>query len=166
MAGPCSPKHGLCLFTVLKTLFFCMVWSFLKTFELMAGLWSPNYSPVMFTVLIIRFVWMFCSRLETFKFMAGPRSPVSLSRLSSFRGVKDSFRFDVMQSFKNVQLNGWSCFPKHGPFLFTVLRNLLVWMLCSHVKHSSLWLGRAPQRPLSRPSSFRGVKESFRFDVM
>ena len=146
--------------------FFCMVWSFLKTFEPMAGLWSPNYSPVLFTVLNIRFVWMFCSRSETFKFMAGPRSPISLSRLSSFRGVEDSFRFDVMQSFKNVQMNGWSCSPKRGPVLFTVLKILLVWMLCSQVKHSSLWLGRAPQRFLSRPSSFGGVKESFRFDVM
>ena len=166
MAGPCSPKHGPVFFTVLKTFFFLHGMKFSKTFELMAGLWSSKHSPVMFTVLNIRFVWMFCSRLETFKFLAGPRSPISLSQTSSFCGVEDSIRFDVMQFFMNVQMNGWSCSDKHGPVLITMLKNLLVWMLCSHVKHSSLWLGRAPQHPLSRPSSFRGVKESFRFDVM
>ena len=162
----CSPKHFPAHFTVWKTLFVWIVWSVSKTFELMAGLWSSKHSPVLFTVSKNRFVWMFCSRLETYKLMAGRRSPISLSQPSSFRGVEESFRFDVMQFFKNIQLNGWSRSPKHGPFLITVLKILLVWMLSSHAKHSSLWRGRAPQHPLSRPSSFRGVEEWFFFDVM
>ena len=64
-----------------------MVWSFSKTFELMAGPCSPKHGPVPFTVLSKLFVWMFCSRLNTFKFMAGPRSPTSpvTAQLSSRR---------------------------------------------------------------------------------
>ena len=93
--------------------------------------------------------------------MAGPRSPISLSRPRSFRGVEESIRFDVVQSFNNVQMNGWSCSPKRGPFLFTVLKNLLVWMFCSHVKHSSLWLGRAPQHPCHGPAHFAALKIHF-----
>ena len=125
----------------------------------------------------------------------------SLSRPSSFYGVKQSFFLDVMQTFNNVHMNGWSCFPKHGPAQFTVLRQLFVWMawtfsktfeslagscypqtrpssfhgvektfrldvLQPFQKHSSWWLGCAPQHLLSRPSLFRGVKLCFRFDVM
>ena len=70
-----------------------------------------------------------------------PQHP--LSRPSLFRGVEESFRFDVMQTFNNVQMKGFSttfelmvgpCSSKHGPVLFTVLKNLFVWMLCRHVK--------------------------------
>ena len=154
-----APPNTAQLFSRCWKLFFWMVWRFSNSFELMAGLWSPKHSPVLFTVLKNRFVWMFCSRLETFKFMAGPRSPNFLSRPSSFQGVEESFRFDVVQIFKNVQMNGWSCSPKHGPFLFTVLKNLLVWMLCSHLKTFKFMVGQRSPTSLSRPSSFRGVKD-------
>ena len=49
-----------------------------------------------------------------------------LSRPSAIRGVEESFRFDVVQTFNNVQMNGWSCSPKHGPGHFTVLKTLLI----------------------------------------
>ena len=58
------------------------------------------------------------------------------------------------------------CSPKNGPVPFTVLKNFFVWMICSWLKFSSLRLGRAPQHPLSRPSSFRGVEKIFRRDIM
>ena len=46
-------------------------------------------------------------------------------------GVEDSFRFDVVQTFNNVQMNGWSCFLKHGPASFTVLKKHFYWMVWS-----------------------------------
>ena len=77
-----------------------------------------------------------------------PQHP--LSRPSSFRGVKKSFHLDVMQFFNNVQMKGWSCFPKHGPVPFTVLKNRFVWMLCSHLKTLKLMFGpRCPVLPVT-----------------
>ena len=59
------------------------------------------------------------------------------------------------------------CFSKHGPVFITVLKNFFRLDVMQPFKnHSSSWLGRAPQQPLSRPSWFCGVEESFRFDVM
>ena len=55
-----------------------------------------------------------------------PQHP--LSRPSSFRGVEDSFCLDVVQVFNNVQMNRWSCFPKHGPAQFTALSHFFVRM--------------------------------------
>ena len=53
-----------------------------------------------------------------------PQHP--LSRPSSFHGGKHGCRFDVVQTFNNVQMNGWSCFPKHGPAQVTELSQLFV----------------------------------------
>ena len=61
-----------------------------------------------------------------------PQHP--LSRPKSFRGVKLCFRFDVMQTFNSVQMNGWSCSPKHGPAQITLLSQLFVWMAWSFSK--------------------------------
>ena len=57
-----------------------------------------------------------------------------LSWPSSFRGVEDSFRFDVLQIFNSVQMNGWSCSPKHGPAQNTALGQLFVRMVWNHSK--------------------------------
>ena len=64
----------------------------------------------------------------------GRASQYLLSRPSSFHGGKHGYRFDVMQTFNNVQMNGWSCSPKHGPAQFTVLSQLFVWMAWSFLK--------------------------------
>ena len=152
-----------CFHGVENSFFFWMVWSFSKTFELMAGLWSSKHSPVLFTVLKNRFVWMFCSRLKTFKFMAGPRSPITLSRPSSFRGVEKALRFDVMRTFTRVQMNCWSCSPKHGPAHLTVWKKLFVWMIWSFFKTFELMAG--PCSP-KHGSAFHGVERPFRLDVM
>ena len=61
-----------------------------------------------------------------------PQHP--LSRPSSFHGGKHGYRFDVMQTFNNVQMNGWSCSSKHGPAQFTVLSQLFVRMAWSFSK--------------------------------
>ena len=44
----------------------------------------------------------------------------------SFRSVKNFFRGDVMDTYNNVQMNGWSCSSKQDPAHFTVLNNLFV----------------------------------------
>ena len=54
-----------------------MVWSFLKTFKVMAGPCSPKHSPVFSRCWKISFVQMLWRHLKRFKFMAGPRSPTS-----------------------------------------------------------------------------------------
>ena len=119
----CSPKHGTVHFTVLSQLFVWMAWNFSKTFKGTAGPCFPKHGRVLFTVLKNLFVWMLCSHLKTYKFMAEPASQHALSRPSSFRGVEEFFRLDVVQIFNNVQMNGWTCSPK---------------------KLSKFWLGRAP----------------------
>ena len=75
----CSPKHDPADFTVSNNFLVWMVWSFSKTFEVMAGLCSPKHGPVPFTVLKNLFVWMLCSHLKNFKFMIGLRSPTSFA---------------------------------------------------------------------------------------
>ena len=52
-----------------------------------------------------------------------------LLRPSSFSGVEESFRFVVVQIFIDVQMNGWSCSPKHGPAHFTLLKKFFVWLV-------------------------------------
>ena len=127
----CSPKHSPAHFPVLKNFFVWMVWSFSKTFKSLAWPCSPKHSPLLFTVLNNLFVWMLCSQLKTFKIMAGPRSPTPPSQPNSFRGVEETFRRDVMQTFNNVQMNRWSCFSKVGPAQFTILKKFFVRMVWS-----------------------------------
>ena len=61
-----------------------------------------------------------------------PQHP--LSRPSSFHGGKHEHRFDAMHTLNNVQINGWSCSPKHGPVHFTVLSQIFVRMAWSSSK--------------------------------
>ena len=61
-----------------------------------------------------------------------PQHP--LSQPSSLRGVEESFRFSLMQSINSVQMNGWSCSPKHGPAHITVLSQLFARMAWSFSK--------------------------------
>ena len=75
-----------------------------------------------------------------------------LSRPSSFCGVEELFRFDVMQTFNNVQMNGRSCSPKHGPGHFTVLKNFFVWIIWSFQKTFELMAG--PCSPKHGPVPF------------
>ena len=52
---------------------------------------------------------------------------------SFFHGVEELFRFDVMQPFKNIQVDGWAALSNifcHGPAHFAALKNFVVLMLC------------------------------------
>ena len=192
----CFPKRGPGHVTVLKNLLIWMVWNFSKTFKLMIEPCSPKHGPVLFTVLKTLFVLMFGSHVKTFKFMAGPRSPTSpvtaqlfsrrwrivsfwccadiqhcsnermvvlpQTRSKAFHGVDDYFYRVGMNLFKNIRTYGLVVLPQTRPSSFHRVEK----PFRLKIKRSSLWLGRAPQHPLSRPSLFRDVEESFRFDVM
>ena len=82
-----------------------------------------------------------------------------LSRPSSFRGVEESFRFDVMQTFNNIQMNGWSCSPKHGPRHFTLLKKFFVWMVWNFSK--TLKSLAEPCSPKHGPVLFTVLKNHF-----
>ena len=84
------------------------------------------------------------------------------TRSSSYDGVESTFRLDGVKLFKNIQILGWVVLPQtrprsvHGveqPFRLDVMQSFQILLSWS--------LGRAPQHPLSRPSSFRGVKHLF-----
>ena len=91
-----------------------------------------------------------------------PQHP--LSRPSSFHGGKHGYRFNVMQTFNNVQMNGWSCCPKHGPAQFMLLSQILVRMAWSFSKpiQNLGWVVLSQ----TQPSSFHGVEKPFRLDIM
>ena len=139
----CWPKHGPAHFTVLKTLLIWMVWNVSKSFKLMVGPCSPKHGPVPFRVLKNHFVWMLCRQKKKHSSLWLGRAPQHpLSRPSSFRGVEESLRFDVVQTFTNVQMNGWSCSSNHGPALnFTVLKTRFIWMVWSFSKTFELMAG-------------------------
>ena len=86
-----------------------------------------------------------------------PQHP--LSRPSSFHGAKLGYRFDVMQTFNNVQMNGWSCSPKHGPAEFTVLSQLFVRMAWSFSKTIESLAGSCS--PKHAPILFTVLKNLF-----
>ena len=67
---------------------------------------------------------MLRNRIKTIKFMAGPRSPTSHVTAQFDSRVEKLFRREVTQTVNNVQLNGWSCSPKHDPAHFTVLKTI------------------------------------------
>ena len=53
----------------------------------------------------------------------------------------------VLSFWKTFDLVAGPCIPKHGPVFLTVLRNIFVWMLCSHVKTFKFMAG--PRSPTS-----------------
>ena len=80
---------------------------------------------------------------RTFKLIAGPRSPKTLvtAQLSSRRWK--IFFFDVMQTFNNVQMNGWSSSPNTVQLLSRCWGSFSFRWYEAFQKHSNLWLGRA-----------------------
>ena len=89
------------------------------------------------------------------------------TRSSSIHGVKSTFRLDGMKLSKNIRNFGWVVLPQtRFNFIHSVEKPFRLNVMQPFQKHSSWWLGRASQHPLSRPSSFRGVEDSFCFDVV
>ena len=155
----CFLKDGRTHFTVLKDLFLWLVWSFSKTFELVAGPCFPKHGPVPFTVLKNGFVWMLCTHVKTFKFMAGPCSPTSPVTAQLFSRRWRIVSFWCCATFNNVQMNGWWCFPKHCPAHFTVLTTFFIWMVWSFSKTFELKAGLCS--PKHGPVPFTVLKNDF-----
>ena len=125
----------------------------------MVGPCSPKHAPVPFTALKNIFVWMFSSHVKQSSLWLGRASQHFLSRPSSFRGVENSFRFDVMQTFNIVQINGWSCAPKNDAAHFTVLKTFVNWMVWNFSKTVELMAG--PWFPKHGPVLFMVLKNFF-----
>ena len=108
MVGPCFPKHGPVLFTVLMNFFVWMFCSHVKTFKFMAGLHFPT-SPV--TAQLISRRWKLISFWcwADFQQRSNERLVVLLqTRSSPFHGVEDSSHLDGMKLFKNVWTYSWA----------------------------------------------------------
>ena len=87
-----------------------------------------------------------------------------MSRPSSFRCVEKSFPLDVIHTFNNVKMNGWSCSLKHGPAHFTVLKK--IFRLDGMKVFKNIRTDGWTVQLQTRRSFFHGVEEPFRLDVM
>ena len=88
----------------------------------------------------------------------GRASQHPLSRPNSFRGVEKFFALDVMQTFNNVQLNGWSCSPNTVQLTSRCWRSLSLGWYEAFQKHLNWKLGRVPQ---TRPIFFTVLMKFF-----
>ena len=108
----------------------------------------PCHGPAHFASLRNRFVLMFCKHSTTFKW-TDVRAPLNTVQSIS-RCWKIFFVWMKWSFSKTFELVAGLCFPKHGPVLFTVLKNLFVWMFCSHVKTLKFMPGpRSPTSPFT-----------------
>ena len=98
-----------------------------------------------FAALKNHFVLMLRRLSTTFKWMAG-RAPSNTVQLISRCWTSFSSGWYIAFQ-KTIELIAGPCFHKHGPVLFTVLKNLSFSMLCSHLKTFKLMAG--PRSPTS-----------------
>ena len=161
----CTPKHGPALFTVLKICLIWIVWRFSKTFQLMAWPCSPKHDPVPTTVmkkLLCLDVMQPCKNIQVYGWAALLNFPCHGP--AHFAALKNHFVLMLCKIFNNNHINGSSCSPKHSHAHFTGLKILLIWMVWSFSTTFELMVKAV--LPLTRPSSFHGVEELFRLDVM
>ena len=121
-----------------------------KTFKLMAG---PRFPTSSVTAQLIsrrrRFFLFWCctdvQQRSNERLVVLPQT-----RSSSIHGVESTFVRMALNFSKTFENLAGSCFPKHGPNLFTVLQNLFDWLLCSHLKTFKLMAGpRSPTSPVT-----------------
>ena len=106
----------------------------------------PCHGPADFAALNNFFVLFLCRLSTTFKTTAGRALPNTVQLISRCQTI---FSFWMVWNFsKTFDIMAGPCSPKHGPNLFTVLKNLFVWMLCSHLKTFKFMIG------LRFPTSF------------
>ena len=145
--------HGPAHFAALKNLLVLVLKTLSTTFKRTAGRASPN------TVQLISRSWnnFLSGWYETFQKHSkygwivlfqtwsssyhGVQELLRLDVMQPFqkhsswwlglvlRGFEESCRFDDMQTFTKIKVNGWSSCPKHGPVHITVLNKFFVWML-------------------------------------
>ena len=161
----CTPKRGPALFTVLKICLIWIVWRFSKTFQLMARPCSPKHDPVPTTVLKKLFClddMQPCKNIQVYGWAALPN--ITYHDPAHFAALKNHFVLMLCKIFNNNHMNGWSCSPKHNPAHFTGLKIFLIWMVWSFSTTFELMVKTV--LPLTRPSSFHGVENLFRLDVV
>ena len=165
-AEPCSFKHVPVFFTVLKFLFVWMFCSQISTFKFMARPLSPT-SFVTAQLILRRWRIMSFWSYADFQQRSNERMVVFLETRSSWdHGVEKGFRLNGVKFLKTFKVLAEPCFPKHGPIFSQCWKTVSSACYAAIWTHSSLWLDRVPQHPPSPPNLFRGVEESFRFDVM
>ena len=118
MVGPCSPKHGPVLFTVLKNLFVWMLCSLVKTFKFMAGPRSPASSV---TAQLISRRWRIISfwcYIDIQQRSSERLVVLPQTRSRFFHSVEKVFCLDDMKPFKNIEVIGWAVLPQVRPSSF------------------------------------------------
>ena len=163
--GRAPPRMAQFLSRCRRYFFVWIICSHLKTFKLMPGPRSPT-SPV--TAQLIFWRWRLLSSCcyANFQERLNERLVVlPRTRSSSYQGVED-VSLDGMKLLKNMQIGSWAVLPQTRPNSLHYLKKpIRLEVMQPFQKHSSWWLGRAPQHSLSRPSSFHGVKHGYRLDV-
>ena len=113
-----------------------------------------------FAALKNRFVLKLCRLSTTFKWADGRAPPNTVERISRF--WRTFFLWMVSSFWKTFEPVAGPCSPKHGPVLFSVLKNFFVWMLCSHLNTFKLMAGpRYPTSPCHGPAFFPALKSRF-----
>ena len=87
----------------------------------------PCHRPATFAALKTHFVLMLCRLSTTFRWRDVRAPPNTAQLISRSWRVFLSGRYEAFQKHSNLRLG--CAPPKHGPVLFTVLKNHLVWML-------------------------------------
>ena len=163
-ALPNIPCHGPAHFAALKNHFVLMLCRLSTTFKWTAARASQN------TVERISRCWnsfsFWCH--EAFQkhwnlIFHSVEEPFGLDVMQPDKNIQESFRFDNVQTFNNVQMNGCLCSPKHSPAHFTVLKTLFDWMVHSFSKRFELMAG--PCSPKHGPL-FYGVEQATCMDVL
>ena len=110
----------------------------------------PNFfchCPAHFAALKNHFVLILRRLSTTFKWTDG-RAPPNVS--AHFTGLKTLFILIAWRVSTKFELRAGPCYFIYGPVFFTVLKNLFVWMLCSHVKTFKFMAGpRSPTSPVT-----------------
>ena len=166
MVGPCSPKHSSKFFTVLKDRFVWMLCNQIITFKLMAGPRSST-SPVMAQLHLRHWKIISFWCCEDFQQSSKERKFVlPQTRCSFFHGVEELFCRNGMKLFKNIGTYGFAVLPQTRPSFVHAVENSMCMVFCRHVKTFKFMAWPRSPTSRSRPSSFCGVEESFRFDVV
>ena len=159
LAGSCSPKHGPYLFTVLQNFFVWMLCSHFKNFQVDGWAALPNISchgPAHFAALNMNIVLMLCRLSTTFKWTAG-RAPPNTVQLKSRCWVNFSSGWrEAFQKHSKIWLGRVT--RNTAQFLFTMLRNFFVWMLCNHFENIQVdgWAA-LPNIPCHGPARFAAL---------
>ena len=149
----CSPKHGPKHFTVLKNLFLWIVWSFSKTFELMAGPCSPKHGPVLFTVwmdIVFMVILQPCKNIQIYGWAALPNIPCHGP--AHFPALKNRFVLMLCRHSTTFKRTAGRVPPNTAQLISRCWRTFFIWMVWNFSKTFELMAG--PCSPKHGPVLF------------